>query len=202
MTAVCPTPRSAASERRIREALVGDLSEVLLHETDTIVLQELVVALGEARIDVVVANGALHGYEIKSDYDSLERLPGQTAVFSRVFDEMTLVCGRRWAKSAEAAVPRWWEIVIAEEVQGEFVLRQVRPGGRNPSPDSFAVASLLWKQEAIDLLPLNWRSRLRSKPRRMAWEALAQLLSAAELSAAVAVAFRARVGWRADAPRT
>ncbi len=42
-------------------------------EADTVVIEELGLCRGQVRVDVAVVNGLLHGYEIKSDRDSLRR---------------------------------------------------------------------------------------------------------------------------------
>lgn len=58
------TALSAApvSERRIREALLAHLLRLHRGDRELLVIEELVVASGAARVDVAVANGALHGY--------------------------------------------------------------------------------------------------------------------------------------------
>ena len=55
---------------------------------------------GTVRIDVAVLNGEMCGYEIKSDRDTLERLPFQIEIYSKEFDKLTLVVGRRHEKSS------------------------------------------------------------------------------------------------------
>jgi hypothetical protein len=63
---------------------------------------------GSVRIDVAVINGELTGYELKSDRDTLERLPLQAELYSRVFDRLILVVGKRHAKKAIEHIPEWW----------------------------------------------------------------------------------------------
>lgn len=53
------------------------LKETLANEhkgTDTIIVDELPICWGDARIDLAVINGRINGYEIKSDRDTLDRL--------------------------------------------------------------------------------------------------------------------------------
>jgi hypothetical protein len=47
-------------------------------------LDEFGLEHGEVRVDVAVINGELHGYEIKSERDTLERLPRQVKAYSAV----------------------------------------------------------------------------------------------------------------------
>jgi hypothetical protein len=49
----------------------------------------------------------LWGYELKSERDTLERLPLQARIYSRVFDRVTLVTGLRHAGAAEDRIPGW-----------------------------------------------------------------------------------------------
>ena len=44
-------------------------------EPNTVFLEELGLCQGDARVDYAVINGAMNGYEIKSDRDKLVRLP-------------------------------------------------------------------------------------------------------------------------------
>src|SRR5262249_26817602 len=60
-------------------------------ESDTVLIEELGLCRGRVRVDVAVVNGLLHGYEIKSDRDSLRRLAGQVEVYGKVLDRATLV---------------------------------------------------------------------------------------------------------------
>ena len=78
------------------------------------IFEELGVRHGAARIDIAVINGFMHGYEIKSDSDTLERLPGQMNEFNAVFDKMTLVVGKRHLYDAINIIPDWWGIIVAK----------------------------------------------------------------------------------------
>ena len=61
------------------------------NDPQTLIVEELGIRQGAARVDVAVVNGSLHGYEIKSARDTLERLPKQSELYSSVFDTITLV---------------------------------------------------------------------------------------------------------------
>lgn len=92
----------------LRTALKRYLLAEYSNDPDTLVVDELGVLHGAVRIDTVVINGILHGYELKSDKDTLERLPEQTKVYSSVFDRLTLVVGYRHAYEAIKNMPEWW----------------------------------------------------------------------------------------------
>lgn len=48
-------------------------------------VDELGINHGDVRADIAVVNGVFHGYEIKSDLDTLNRLPRQAEAYSEVF---------------------------------------------------------------------------------------------------------------------
>jgi hypothetical protein len=50
------------------------------------------------------------GYEIKSDRDTLARLPNQIAAYELCFDTMTMVVGKRHLAKCRATLPEWWGI--------------------------------------------------------------------------------------------
>lgn len=64
----------ALCDADIRSVLRSRLSFQHAAEADTVVIEELGLCRGQVRVDVSVVNGLLHGYEIKSDRDSLRRL--------------------------------------------------------------------------------------------------------------------------------
>ncbi len=105
---------------------------------------------GAARVDVAVVNGSLHGYELKSDSDSLGRLARQAHVYSSVLDRVTLVAGRRHLEEAMGLVPYWWGVQVAEmKPRGSVLFSSVRRARKNPSQDPVSVAKLLWREEAL-----------------------------------------------------
>ena len=113
---------SSSTEALTAEALRARLQcrLVALHckEPDTVLSNELGICQGNARIDLVAVNGQLHGYEIKSDRDSLRRLGTQAAMYGKVFDRVTLVCGERHLTSALEIIPAWWGVLrIASTAQ-------------------------------------------------------------------------------------
>ena len=139
-----------------------------------------------ARADVAVVNGQLHGYEIKSDRDSLRRLGAQAVLYSRVFDQVTLVCGDRHVSQALDFVPSWWEVLrIVPTAQGP-IFKSVRRGRKNPNRDILALTELLWREEAMALLEQRHALRgLRGKPRAVLWDRICDLFSIDEVATAV-----------------
>ncbi|WP_068274801.1 sce7726 family protein [Aldersonia kunmingensis] len=155
----------------IRAALVDSLRRDF--DGDKIV-NEMGLCLGATRVDVAVINGSLHGYEIKSDRDTLARLPAQVELYSKVLDFSTIVCGSRYGAKIRDVVPNWWGIVEAHNVDGLVAMKPRRRARRNRICDPMSVAQLLWREEAAAVL----RSRgelVRSRETRWnLWDRLAQ----------------------------
>ena len=92
----------------IRDALRTRLLGQYGPGSGAVMVGELGLCQGRARIDLAVVGAELHGYEIKSPADSLRRLGDQAALYGRVFDRLTLVCGRRHVVPALEMLPSWW----------------------------------------------------------------------------------------------
>ena len=89
----------------IRAALRAKLSRDFAGDDNTCIVEEMGVWSGSVRIDMAVINGELSGFELKSDRDTLERLPFQADLYSRVFDRVSLVVGERHFQRAVDYVP-------------------------------------------------------------------------------------------------
>ncbi|MXW55980.1 MAG: sce7726 family protein [Gammaproteobacteria bacterium] len=94
-------PSEQATRSRIREPAIRDpevrpalrtyLQQQESADSNSLVIEELGLCQGAARIDLLTVSGVLHGYEIKSNRDRLTRLVSQAATYSRVLDRVTLV---------------------------------------------------------------------------------------------------------------
>jgi hypothetical protein len=90
---------------------------------------------------VAVINGSLHAFEIKSDSDTLDRLPYQIEAYKGVFEYVTLVCGSRLLKRACSYVPDWG--VQKAEYRGQVILRKIKAPKLNPCQKPLALAGML-----------------------------------------------------------
>lgn len=168
------------------------------HEGDeaTRIVEEMGVWSGSVRVDIAVINGSLSGYEIKSDRDTLGRLPFQQDLYSRVFDTVELIVGQRHVEKATALVPDWWGVTLATDEAGSVDLTPVRPAGPNPTVDAFLVAQLLWKEEAIAVLDSCDLARgWKSKRAKLVHQHLAASLPLDELRRHVRTALKNRTEW-------
>ena len=191
-------------DAHLRTALKRDLQSHYATDPDTVVIEELGILHGRCRIDVAVVNGRMHGYELKSDRDTLSRLPEQAQAYSAVFDCVTLVVGERHLRSAIELVPDWWGVCLARFDSGTLSLRDLKLPLTNPAPDPMSVVRLLWRNEALCLLDLVGRARgAQSKPREWIYAELVAAASRGYLADAVRQCLKNREGRRSDAtPRS
>jgi hypothetical protein len=189
-------------DAEIRAALLTHLRKRHAGNTDTAFLEELGLCRGQARIDVAVVNGTFHGYEIKSDRDSLRRLAGQIDLYARVLDRVSLVVGRKHVDHAIASVPSWWAIQAVEVRADGIRLSQVRTGRRNPCRDARALVELLWLDASRDLLKArDAMSVFRRKPRRAVWDRICEVFGLGEIARAVRNHLKSRKPTTARPPR-
>jgi hypothetical protein len=196
-------PPPAMRDLDIRRALHRELADAHAHEIRTTrIIDELAVCHGNARVDVAVINGSLSGYEIKSERDTLARLPSQAEHYGQVFDYMTIVGSRRHLDAIRSTVPRWWGLTAAERgPDGEVALRALRQPKRNRNTVAHAVCQLLWRAEALRILESLGADRgMANKSRAELWERLATTAPRADLADLVRDALRARGDWRSARP--
>jgi hypothetical protein len=169
---------------QIRRQLRRRLEVEFGNDPTALILDELGVCCGRVRADMVVINGEIKGFEIKSDQDTLLRLRSQASVYCRVFDTMSIVVAAKHLEAARNIVPRWWGVLLAEE-------------------NGAGQAQLIWRDEALELLKArNLHSGLRKKPRKILWEILVQNFSLTDLRALVRRQLKVRRDWRSAVSHT
>lgn len=162
----------------IRSALREYLKKRHAKDKKLRIIEELGVRHGSARVDIAVINGIMHGYEIKSDRDTLERLPEQMTEFNAVFDRITLVVGKQHLYQTIHIVPDWWGITIAKiNTRGRVVFQTIREPEDNKEQNKVSIARLLWREEALRVLEEHDQAEgVRSKPREFIYRRLADVL--------------------------
>lgn len=191
------------NDKTIRTALKEILRNNHKGESKTIIIDELGLTHGATRIDVAVINGLFHGYELKSDLDTLLRLPEQMKIYNSIFDKITLVVGKNHVFEAIKLVPEWWGIVIAKVVRsnGSITFCNIRESSDNPLKDSNAIAKLLWKEEALEILKcLNQADGMSSKPASVIYDRLVTVLDQNTLRKKVRHYLSIRLAWRSQKP--
>jgi hypothetical protein len=183
----------APREPEIRAALKGWLQTALGGEAA--IIDELAIKHGKYRVDVCALTDRLHGYEIKSDQDTLKRLPAQAKHFSLVFHRMTLVIGPGLLASALAIVPPWWGLMlVTQDETGEARFSILREPEENPKPNYRWVVRLLWRDELTACLKARG---VRGYSKLKYWEVANAMLATFtpdELTAHVTQVLRERKG--------
>lgn len=125
-----------------------------------LLVEEMEVCSGRARVDMAVICDRLIGIEIKGPKDDLHRLPGQVNHYSKCFDIVVLVVHEELATGAMELIPSWWGVVTGCELHGSYGYRLTRRPVRNKHADVEAFLALLWRDEIV----LLWSALLEYSP--------------------------------------
>ena len=190
------------NDKIIRTALKTYLKNLHARDCKVRIVEEFGVENGASRVDVAVVNGILHGYEIKSDRDTLSRLPEQMDAYNSVFDRVTLIVGKQHIYEAINLVPDWWGILIAKVgPDSSVIFNCIREAKENLGQSNLSIAKLLWRGEALRILEDAGEAvGLRSKPRQLIYERLSTIFDQRTLEAKVRDVLFVREDWRSDAP--
>lgn len=183
------------NDKQIREILVPYLQENIDYLPDTSLIHELGIFRGDYRIDIArVTQYELQGYEIKSEKDTLIRLPNQIEAYNQVFDRITIVASPRHIESILVLIPEWWGII---EVQPNKKLNLLRDAKLNHLVNTQAVSQLLWKDESLKLLELhNLLRGVRGKSRTVIEKRLSEKIPLSDIQEMVRHQLKNRKKWR------
>jgi hypothetical protein len=189
-----------STDFEIREALHRKVLKAYHRCDSTIIVDELGLAHGKNRIDIAVLNGHLHGYEIKSAKDTLSRLPDQLHEYRKSLQKLTIVVAPNHIDGVLSIAPEWSGIVEAQMgPRGGINFSTIRRATINPEVDGVALAHLLWRREAVELLErLGVSEKELNIPRKQLYEIIASEASLAELVSWIKEKFMARETWRVD----
>lgn len=186
--------RTKLVERIAKKHPLGDATK-LFHE--------LGIYHGRHRVDLALINGAMHGYEIKSEADTVKRLPLQAEAFSQVFDKMTAVVAFKHLDQTLHIVPSWWCVqVSAYDRHGRVVIKPFRPGLANPNVNPRSLVELLWRDEALlQLQRMHAQLPKRGLNRQYLYDALVDQMPLIHLRRFVRETLKRRPAWRVDEQR-
>ncbi|MFX4312051.1 sce7726 family protein [Enterobacter sp. 63] len=185
-------------DQDVRAAVHHKLLKCSHSDPTCLVIDEFSISLGASRADIAVINGILHGYELKSEYDSLERLPIQVKYYSSVMDKVTLVVAEKHLSGALELIPDWWGVkTVSVGPKGGIHIKHLRGEKLNFNQDCYTLAQLLWKDECIDLLEKWGHSKgIKSKPRFELWRVVADCIPIVNLRQEVRIALKKRIDWK------
>lgn len=167
-------------------------------DSTTIIVDEMDVLFGASRIDVAVINGKIHGYEIKSERDNLERLPLQIESYNKIFDTMTVVVGENHLSQVAEMVPEWWGIYYVSKEGNTPELVKRRDISINRDIDLLSLTQLLWRDELLELLSSNDITKgTKSKNRFALCNMVVKNINKDAVRKFVREKLKSRVDWRA-----
>lgn len=191
-------PMSHSTDAEIRTALHRKALRAVHRCNDTLVIDELGLAHAKVRIDVAVINGCVHGYEIKSAADTLNRLPQQLALYEQCLEKLTIVCADKHVAGVRELAPKWCGITkVTKGPRGGIVFDALREPKRNPFIQAYSLAHLLWRAEAVAILSqANASPAVLRAPRKTLYEALASQFSIEQITAFIKQSMASRQDWR------
>lgn len=186
------------NDKKYRALLINELNEKYKDDENTRIIHELGLDNGSSRIDVAVVNEILHGYEIKSDLDTLERLPRQIKYYNLVFERMTMIVSRKYLNEVKEIIPQWWGIKVMSHDKTRLI--SVRKGRKVNQQDSLILLKLLWKKDLNMFIDyLNFDKSLKKLRKKDLLQFFLQEVSKEKIKEFVYLTLRSRTEWRESA---
>ncbi|QWA11099.1 sce7726 family protein [Sodalis ligni] len=113
-------------------------------DSNATVVSELRV--GNNKADLVIVNGHSVCYEIKTERDTLKRLPDQIKTFDKIFDRVYVVCSQNHIKNVLKITP---ENVGVFELSQKGALKEIKKASNNLGIDRSLMISSLRKNEYV-----------------------------------------------------
>jgi hypothetical protein len=176
------SPPVVATELAVRLALKRSLAAT--HDDGIEIVDEFWIPRSNERVDVALINGALKAFEIKTEQDSLKRLPRQVSAFGHLFEHCTAVLAERHLKQGMTIVPDWWG-VLRISTEDEISFKTIRRGDRNPDVNPEFLVRLLWRDEARMALANLGLPPPPTTDRAAMWEALIEHVDTVQLGSIV-----------------
>lgn len=131
------------------------------------------------RADLVLANGRLVGFEIKSEKDTLKRWEAQKVAYTNVFDEVWLCTHSKHLEKALQSTPNHIGVILVDNFKSLAVVRKSKKNhGMN---NIYDLTGLLWREEINELAKL-YDIKIKSRAtKREARDILAKELSLEEV---------------------
>lgn len=169
---------------------------------DVIVIDELGLKNGLVRADIAVINGEMVGYEIKTERDTLKRLPTQVSIYNEVFDRAFIITSKKHLTKVRSVIPKWWGIYeIVENIDGIFSFKCRRKSRSNQKKNSLTIAQLLWKAEALEIANNLIDVEIKtSATKRVIFQEICKNYRPEELSKIVIRYLKQRDTWRLSRP--
>ena len=189
-------------DQKIRAAFHLRVLQKAHNSCDTLVIDELGIDNGSYRADIAVLNGKFEGFEIKGEFDTLDRLPSQVAAYNSIFDKISLITCEKFLNDCQEIIPSWWGIYLAYpsiRAKGNVIFDKVRSAKKNETLDPYSLARLLWRNEALNIAsPYAEGKFLARANRHEIYRILADNIAVKDLSKLVLATLKERNSWRQD----
>jgi hypothetical protein len=163
---------------------------------DTIIVDEFDLCSGLSRIDVAVVNGVIHGYEIKSEEDTLIRLPNQITYYNKSLEKISIITNKSHLKQIKQLVPNWWGVLIVKSAGKKNIITELRRAKSNPQLDADSLLQILWKDELVSIInkyEIDVSMHLNKRKIRVS---IYNSLNVSIISQEVRSALKSRQNWR------
>lgn len=139
----------------------------------TVIINEL--KIGGSKADLVMLNGAIRVYEIKTELDRLDKLAKQISDYQKFADEVNIVTDEKYAERLRSECADSSIGIIAMNNQNKLVT--IKEAQKNNSLFHFdTIYKILRKQEYLDLVAENFGA-IPSVPNTKIFRACYELLS-------------------------
>lgn len=183
------------NDYKMRQLLLEELNAKYADCENTRIINELGLDFGASRVDVAVVNGIMHGFEIKSDLDTLVRLPRQIQYYNKAFERMTIVVSRKYLEAVKQMVPEWWGIKVLSADQTRLI--EIRKGRKVAYQDPVIIIKLLWKKELEGLIDyLNLPKSLKKVRKKQLLKLLVERAEFKDIRFYVYEVLKTRKNWR------
>jgi hypothetical protein len=185
-------------DSQIRQAFHNKILHRAHNDDDILVVDELGIQNGNYRADIAVLNGKLEGFEIKGEHDTLDRLPNQVEAYNSIFKNISLITCERYLDKCISIIPDWWGIYLASPSEKDAIsFTKIRPAKLNKQVDKYALAQLLWKDEAINAIAKHLDYKIPSRATREdLYSLISKEMSKTDLSKLVIQELKKRQVWR------
>jgi len=187
------------SEQEIRSLILESIGMSSKSTTPHRVVEEFGMCLGESRIDIAVINGSLIGYEIKSDFDNLKRLPSQFHNYSLIMDKLIVVTTHKHLEKVKSLVPVWCGLDVVVKKDNTVQLLTIRKPRKNLMTDPLSLVQLLWRDELIEALEKSGRAtNFKNQNKHGLYKTMLETFTSKSLKKIVRDFLFSRSTWRVD----
>jgi hypothetical protein len=186
-------------DQLVRKAFHETILKSAHDDAGSFVVDELGLKNGEIRADIAVLNGILVGYEIKTENDTLTRLPSQIEAYSDVFDKAFIIVSLNHLDKAVNKIPAWWGVYSIETKDNIYSFECIRKAKINKKQNTFSLAQLLWKAEALQVANELLRHNINPRTsKHEVYDIISSTCSSRKLSKIVIKYLKQRENWRID----